>query len=64
MSATFKIGDKVTVRDVDGIEKEFEVKGGGRVNYTIVHKAFHPTTGELITSISRSMRRDNLKVTR
>ena len=57
-----KEGDTVSLRDIDGAVKVFRVAGVNRVTYTIVHQYVSPKWGQ--QSISRSLRKDNWKITR
>ena len=57
-----KEGDTLTIRDIDGAVKDFRVAGVNRVTYTIVHQYISPKWGH--QSISRSLRKDNWKITR
>ena len=63
---TLKIGDTLTLQDIDGKEKLFEVVGVNRVTYTIVHKQpnTNPKYAVKFWSISRFLRKDSFKVTK
>ena len=56
------IGDKIRIADVDGKVKEFYVASVNRVTYTIIHEWVSAKWGH--QSISRSLRKDNWKLTK
>ena len=57
-----KVGDKLSLVDIDGTEKEFVVLGVNRVTYTIAHQGHYPNGKPF--NIPRSLRKDTFKVTR
>ena len=63
---TLKIGDTLTLKDVDGKKKLFEVVGVNRVTYTIVHRWPNkdPKCAFKFNRITRWLRKDSFKVTK
>jgi hypothetical protein len=59
---TLSVNDQVELQDLDGKVKSFRVASVNRVTYTIIHQWQSEKYG--FQSISRSLRKDNGKLTR